>query len=70
MMKLLQATEHTVMIRGEPITWMDEGNGETRRVFSGFAHFISTYCGHIVYHICLEVARGRNSKQVPAFDKL
>lgn len=27
MMKLLQAKEHTVMIRVEPITWMDEGNG-------------------------------------------
>lgn len=27
MTKLLQAKEHTVMIRGETITWMDEGNG-------------------------------------------
>lgn len=40
--------------------------GETRRVFSDFAHFINIYCGHI----CLEVVIGRNAKQVPAFDKL
>lgn len=47
-----------------------KGMGEMRRVFYDFAHFISTYCGHIVYHICLEVVIGRNAKQVPAFDKL
>lgn len=51
MVKLLQTKEHTLVIRGKSVTWMEEENGGDEERLSDFAGSVSTHCGCVECHI-------------------